>query len=92
MTFKAPGSGALTVSWFLVPRGAHISKAKAKATLVASGRATSRKAGTVKLTIKLTAKGRSLLKHAHRLKLTSKGVYTPSGARSVSSTKSFTLT
>ena len=46
----------------------------------------------MKLTVKLTAKGRSLLKHAHRVKLTSKGVYTPSGARGVSTTKSFTLT
>ena len=92
MSFRAPGRGALSVSWFFVPKGAHIAKAKAKATLVASGKTSSHSAGTVKLTVKLTAKGRSLLEHAHRVKLTSKGVYTPSGARGVSTTKSFTLT
>ena len=94
VSFRAPGRGALSVSWFFVPKGAHLAKAKAKAkaTLVASGKTSSHSAGTVKLTVKLTAKGRSLLKHAHRVKLTSKGVYTPSGARGVSTTKSFTLT
>ncbi len=90
VSFQAPGAGALSVSWYLVPKGAHISKAKVA--LVARGKADSRKAGTVKLTIKLTAKGRSLLGRAKRLKLTSKGVYTPSGASAVSSTRSFTLT
>ena len=94
VSFRAPGRGALSVSWFFVPKGAHLAEAKtkAKATLVANGKTSSRSAGTVKLTVKLTAKGRSLLKRAHRVKLTSEGVYTPSGARAVSITKSFTLT
>ncbi len=86
VSFTALSAGKLTISWLLVPKGAH-----AKPVLVAVGSLDSLAPGGAKLTIKLTAKGKSLLAHAGRLGLTAKGVLQPSGAASVSATRSFTL-
>ena len=60
--------------------------------LLADGRATFFRAGTLKLKIKLTAKGKGLLRHAKRLKLTAKGTFTPTGKHAIVATKTFTLT
>ena len=89
LSFKAPSGGALTISWYLVPKGAHLSAAKP--VLVAKGRASSGKAGTVKITVKLTSGGKKLLKHSHKLKLTAKGSFKLTGGATVSTSKSFTL-
>ncbi|MBV9416098.1 MAG: hypothetical protein JO363_14040 [Solirubrobacterales bacterium] len=59
--------------------------------LVASGRATFAKAGQAKLTIKLTRKGKQMLKGVRRLKLTARGTYTSSGRAAVTATRTFTL-
>ncbi len=89
VSFTALSAGRLTISWFLVPKGAHL--ASAKPVLAAIGSVGSPAPGGAKLTIKLTAKGRALLAHAGRLELTAKGVLQPSGAASVGATRSFTL-
>jgi hypothetical protein len=88
-TFDAPGRGVVVVSWYEIPRGAHL--ASVKLVLVASGRVTVTVKGEVKLTLKLTARGRSLLAHDRQLKLTGQGVFTPAGGSPVSVTKAFTL-
>jgi hypothetical protein len=89
LSFKSLGAGKLTVSWYLVAKGAHL--AAIRPVLVASGKASFTKSRTLKLAVRLTRKGKRLLKHAKRIKLTAKGVYTPAKARAISTTKSFTL-
>ena len=89
LSFKAPSAGKLTYSWYLVPKGAHLSAAKP--VLIASGSAGFRKLGPVTIAIKLTPKGKTLLKQHKKVKLTAKGTYTPTGSNLVSATKSFVL-
>jgi hypothetical protein len=83
------GAGALSIAWYVVPRGARI--AGATPMLVASGRVSYASAGTVTLRVKLTTRGRKLLKRAKRLKLTAKGTFTDSGVKALTQLKSFTL-
>ncbi|HUH81927.1 MAG TPA: hypothetical protein VLZ06_11435, partial [Solirubrobacteraceae bacterium] len=92
--FKALEVGTATIQWFFLPKGAHVSKkhAKPKPVLVAGGSVAFAAAGTKTLTIRLTAKGRSLLKRARREKLTAKGTFAPNGGHAVSTTKMLTLT
>jgi chemotaxis protein histidine kinase CheA len=89
VSFSAPSAGELVISWYELPKGAHLSSAKP--VLVASGRATTSAAGGVKLTIKLTAMGKRLLKASRSLKLTAKGTFTPAGHAATSTTKQFML-
>lgn len=85
-SFTALSAGRLTISWSFVPKGAH-----AKPVLVAVGSLSSLAPGGAKLTIRLTAKGRSLLAHAGRLSLTAKGMLQPSGEAALAASRSFTL-
>lgn len=89
-SFAAISAGGLAVSWYQVPKGAHL--AAEKPVLVGSGRVSFTRAGTANITIRLTGRGKALLRHAKRLRLTARGVLTPGGEPSVSATKSFTLT
>ncbi len=89
LPFSALSPGQLTISWYLVPKGAHV--AKAKPTLVARGQVDLSAAGGSKLVIKLTSKGRALLKHAHEIKLTALGSMAGAGGVQVSATKAFVL-
>jgi hypothetical protein len=94
LTFKALTAGIVTISWYLVPHGAHVAKktAKPKPVLVASGKVRFTKASSAKLTVKLTSNGRKLLTHAKRLKLTAKGTFTPVGKKTgVVALATFTL-
>jgi len=90
VSFNSLAVGRLSVSWYQVPKGAHLSRAKP--VLVASGKVSTKASGVVKLTLKLTAKGRKLLAAATKpLKLTAKGVLAPSGAASLRVTHAFTV-
>lgn len=88
-SFTALTAGRLTISWYLVPTGAHL--ASAKPVLVASGSASPTAAGPAKLKIKLTRKGRGMLAHARRLALTAKGTLKPSSGTALSAKRSFTV-
>jgi hypothetical protein len=88
-SFDALLAGTVTISWYEVPKGAHL--AKAKPVLVATVRASIAAPGVVKLTLKLASKGARLLEHSHQLKLTAQGIFTPAGAAAVKATKPFTL-
>lgn len=79
-SFDAPAPGTLLIDWYEIPKGARLSK-KAQPILVASGRADFRTAGRKRVAIKLTRKGRQLLKRAKSIKLTSKETFTPAEKR-----------
>jgi hypothetical protein len=88
--FTAPTAGKVVIEWSAVVRGAKAANA-AKPVIVATGRARFSKPGRVRITIRLTATGGRMLKHARRLRLTAKGTYTPAGRPSVTATRTFTL-
>jgi hypothetical protein len=91
-TFASLAAGRISIAWYLVPKGAHLAKTKAKSVLVAAGKLTTRDGGTAKLTIKLTAAGRALLAKRKPLKLTAKGAFAPKGRPTLNVTREFTLT
>jgi hypothetical protein len=77
-------AGQVTISWYAIPKTAH-----AKQVLVASGRVSFTRAGTTKITIKLTSKGRTLLAQSSELELGAKGTITATGQRAIAITKRF---
>jgi hypothetical protein len=92
VAFRAPSAGKLVIDWYYVPKGARIArKAKPKAVLVAAASVVFHKPGKTKVKIKLTGKGRGLLKHAKREKLTVKASFTPTGKTKTTSTKTITI-
>jgi hypothetical protein len=91
LSFKALSAGKVVIDWYHLPNGAHLASAKPKPLLVAVGKATFARARTVKITIRLTANGKRLLKHANTLKLTARGTFTPTAKHAVIVTQKFTL-
>jgi hypothetical protein len=90
--FTAPGAGTMVINWYFVPKGAHLATAKkAKPVPIANGRVSFTKAGKGKISVRLTAKGKQLLRHAKTLKVTSRSMFTPTVGRAASKLKSFTL-
>jgi Subtilase family len=95
-TVNAPGAGTAKISWYSVPKGAHIARKTtgSKTLLVAAGTRKFAKKGKGKIQAKLTRSGRALLKkveRGHRLGLTAKGSFAPKGAKTVTRTKAFSL-
>ncbi len=88
-TFRAPAAGRLVMTWFQVPRGAHLTVAKP--VVVASAKASFSGAVTKKVTLKLTTKGRKLLRRSRSIKLTDVATFTPSGKTGVTVVRGFTL-
>jgi hypothetical protein len=86
--FGAPTTGHLTISWYLVPKGAHLTRTKP--VLVATTTRNLR-AGADQIAVKLTGTGRRRLAHAGHLKLTAKGVFIPTGSSPVTAFRPFTL-
>jgi hypothetical protein len=78
--FVAKAAGQVTGAWYFVPKGAHVA-GKPKPVLVASGKTTVTKPGRAKLKLRLSKKGKALLKKAKKIKLTSKGTFTPRGGK-----------
>ncbi len=75
--FAAPTPGTVTIAWYEVPKGAHVSSAKP--VLVATTTAKVGAIANVKVHVRLTAKGRRLLRHARSQKLTARATFTPTG-------------
>ena len=90
LLFKAPTPGALVISWYQLPKGAHLS-ARARPVLIASGRAAFATIGMRKVVVRLTRQGKRLLRSARRIRLTAKGVFIPTGKPAVVALKPFTL-
>jgi hypothetical protein len=74
--FVAASPGTLAISWFQVPKGARLA-GHALPVLVATGSARFIAASTRQVTIKLTSKGKRLLKHSRQLKLVAKATFMP---------------
>ena len=55
IAFTAPSAGHLVISWYMVPKGAHLTKSK-QPVLVATGSVTFHGAGKAKVKIALTAR------------------------------------
>jgi hypothetical protein len=92
LNFHAPEAGVVTIGWYELPRGARLStKTKPKPLLVARGQLSFTAAGTRTIAMHLTMAGSHLLKHAHQLTLTARGSFTPRGAASVTTTRTFVL-
>jgi hypothetical protein len=92
MSFTLPKAGTLVVRWYFLPTGAKLSsKGRAKPVLVAAGKVTLTAAKSARIKIKLTARGRQLLRHATRIHLEAKGTFSPKGGAGVSATRAFTL-
>jgi hypothetical protein len=89
-TFTAPSAGVVAISWYFVPTGAHLTKA-AKPVKLAAGHASFTQPGTGKVKVRLTRAGKRLLKHARRLKVTSKASFTPTASSGATERKSFKL-
>ena len=89
-SFTAPAPGVLSVSWYLVPKGAKLSAA-AKPVLVAAGGASPSRAGATKIVVRLNPAGRKLLRRRGAIRLTAKDTFTPSGESPVSETGTFLL-
>ncbi len=89
--FSAPGAGRLMVSWYFLPRGAHISRTAAKPVLVGSAAITFAHAGRSTVKVRLTTRGRQLLRHARRLAISAKGIFTPTKGASIRALRTFTL-
>ena len=89
-SFSAPTAGTLTISWYVVPKGARLASAR-RPVLVATAAANASKPGSVKVDVKLTAKGKQLLRHAGSVTLTAKGSFTPLGKPAVITFKTFTI-
>ena len=88
--FASPSPGMLAISWFDVPKGARLA-AHAQPVLVASASARFTAASTRQVTIKLTSKGKRLLKHKRQLELVAKATFTPPSASAIVVTRPFVL-
>jgi hypothetical protein len=83
-SFAAPAAGSLAITWYHTTRGKLVS--------IATGAARFDSSRTTKVTIKLNAAGRRLLKRAKRVKLIAKGSFTPAGTKAVTAQRRFTIT
>jgi hypothetical protein len=89
-TFTAPEAGSAQITWYDLPSGAHLARAK-RPVLVARGSKRFTGAGQATLKIALTAQGRSLLKKAKRIKLTALGRFAPKSGKPTTTRKVITL-
>jgi hypothetical protein len=92
--FAAPGSatapGTVTITWYSVPAGAHLARAT-KPIVIAQGSHTFSTAGKASIKVRLTPRGRALLKGSKRVKLTAVGTFAPTRGTKSSKQESFTL-
>ena len=89
--FTALTAGTLSIDWYYLPPGAHL--ASAAPVLVAGGRQVFQSAGTKLITVKLTKRGRGLLRRRRSIRLTAAGRFVARDVRlrAVSARRAFTL-
>jgi hypothetical protein len=92
LAFTAPASGHITISWYSLPKGAGLATAKPKPILVATGQGNVSAGARARVLIRVTARGKALLRHASRLKLTARGVLSPAGGTPLAVSSTFVLT
>jgi hypothetical protein len=89
LPFTAPEAGTLSVQWFYSAMGAKL--ARVKPLLIATGRQTFAGAEKGRITIRLTAAGKRLLKHSASVRLTMRDSFTPVGQAPVRYERAMTL-
>jgi len=97
--FTALTAGALAIDWYYLPPGARLaangkpahSATGATPVLFASARVSFPTAGTRRVTLKLTTKGRRLLRHRRSLPITAAGSFAPRNGNAVTATQRFAL-
>lgn len=87
--FTALTPGTLAIRWYYLPPGARL--ASTTPVLFAAGHATFATAGTKTIQLTLTSRGRKLLRHRRRIALLAMGSFTPSGRRTITATKGFSI-
>ncbi len=91
-TFDAPSTGKLVIDWYYVTKPARTANhRKPRKALVASASQSIKRAGPARVKVKLTPRGRSLLKHAKRQRLTVQARFTPMGESTTTLSKVITL-
>ena len=88
-SFTAPAAGRLVMNWFQLPKGAHLTAAKP--VVVASAKSSFSGAVTKRVSMRLTTKGKKLLRRARKIRLTDVATFTPSGKAGVTVIRGFTL-
>jgi hypothetical protein len=86
---RAPSPGHLRVSWYRLPSDTPVQHLQPQ--LVATGQA-SVKAGRIKIALQLTPKGRQLLQRHHRLRISMRGSFSPTGWSTLTVTRIGSLT
>jgi hypothetical protein len=92
LSFRASAPGRTVISWTTVPKSGQAAGSGATDALVATGATIYTKGGKVKIAIRLTARGKQLLRHANRLNLTVKATVIPTGTTPETETASVALT
>jgi hypothetical protein len=90
MSFALPKAGTLSVQWYLASAKL-AGKANSRSRLVATGRAVLAANKVAKVEIRLTARGKKLLRHAEKLHLEARGSFSPRGEATVSAHREFAL-
>jgi hypothetical protein len=80
--FAATGAGRLAITWSTTAR---------RPLVVASATITYKKASAQTFTIRLTSKGKALLRKAKHITLSAKATFTPRGAKASATTRRFRL-
>ena len=93
-TFNAPSTGKLVIDWYFVPKGTRLNadgthRGKRAPVLVAGAATSIKQAGRHRVKVKLTRRGRSLLKRAERDRLTAVARFTAIGSSTVRETRVF---
>jgi hypothetical protein len=92
--FDAPEAGAAAIDWYYLPKGAKLGAKSSRSPapeLLATGGASFHTSGAATIKMKLTARGRALLRRLKRIRLTARCVFTPPGAAAITVIKSFQL-
>ena len=94
VTFSAPAAGRLVIGWYRVVevrdrRPPH--RRRRHQLLIAEASAHVRGPGRAKVHLRLTARGRTLLRHARHERLTAEAAFTPHGQRKVTVSRVITL-
>jgi beta-galactosidase len=90
--FDAPSTGKLVIDWYYSPAAARPAKArKPKQVVVAAASESIKQAGKTKVKLELNVRGRSLLRHAKRQRLTVQASFTPMGESTTTASRVITL-
>lgn len=95
VSFSAPSAGKLVLDWYYLAKGAHlpatVAKARPTPVLITRLNAVFHKPGVAKLTIRLTAAGKKLIRHNTKLRLTAEAMFTPTHGTPITKKRALTL-